>query len=140
MAGMRQEFKNAFGKVYLTVIVDRKNGWVYTNWIGYLTEENIKAGALAYTQAVKEAGFNRVLNDTRQIVGSWDHSLDWVVNVWGPQAAQAGVKHFAMVTNPKTLAESTASSFYSSLKAFEVKVFDNLVDAEFWLRQFSSDN
>lgn len=134
---MRQELKNAFGKVYLTVIVDRKNGWVHTNWCGYLTEDNIKAGALAYAAAVKDSGFACVLNDTRQILGSWDHSLDWVINDWAPRAAEAGIQHFAMITNPASFAESTASSFYAAIKAFEVQVFDNLSDAEAWLSQFS---
>lgn len=136
-SGMRQELKNVFGKVFLTITVNREKRWVHTNWIGYLTEDNVKAGALAYTQAVKEAGFNCVLNDTRQIVGGWDHSLDWVLNEWAPQAARAGIQHFAMIVSRETLAESTASAFYSSLKAFEAKVFDNIADAEDWLRQFT---
>ncbi|WP_162052943.1 STAS/SEC14 domain-containing protein [Pontibacter pamirensis] len=134
---MKQEFRNAFGKVFLTVTVDKENRWVHTNWNGYLTEENIRVGALAYTEAVKEAGVNCVLNDTRQIIGSWDHSLDWVVNQWGPQAARAGIKHFALITNPASFAEVTATSFYSNLKAFEVKIFDDKAEAEAWLRQFT---
>lgn len=134
---MRQEFKNAFGKVYLTVTVDRKNGWVHTNWTGYLTEDNIKAGAQAYTAAVKDSGFTCVLNDTRQILGSWDHSLNWVVNDWGPRAAEAGIQHFALITSPASFAESTAASFYAAIKAFEVQIFDNMPDAETWLRQYS---
>lgn len=134
---MKQEFKNAFGKVFITVAIDQENRWVHTNWIGYLTEENIRVGALAYTEAVKEAGFNCVLNDTRQVIGSWDHSLDWVVNQWGPQAARAGIKHFALITNPASFAETTAAAFYSNLKAFEVKIFDDKSGAEDWLRQFT---
>lgn len=134
---MRQELKNAFGKVFITITVDYENKWVHTNWQGYLTSDNVKAGALAYTNAVKEAGLNCVLNDTREVLGSWDHSLEWVINEWGPQAARAGVKYLAMITNPESLAESSASSFYSNLKAFEVKVFDNMAHAEIWLRQYS---
>jgi hypothetical protein len=134
---MKQELNNAFGKVFITITVDRENRWVHTNWIGYLTEDNIKAGARAYTQAVQDAGFNCVLNDTSQVVGGWDHSIDWVVNSWSPQAARAGIKHFALITTPKSFAEASASSFFSNLKAFEVKVFDNLPDAEAWLRPYS---
>jgi hypothetical protein len=134
---MRQELKNAFGKVFITIVTDRANRWVHTNWVGYLTEENIKAGALAYTNAVKEAGFCCVLNDTSQVVGSWDHSLDWVVNQWAPQAARAGVRHFAMITNQESFAASTAKHFFTGLKAFEVEIFDNRKQAEEWLQQYS---
>ncbi|PKV62429.1 STAS/SEC14 domain-containing protein [Pontibacter ramchanderi] len=137
---MKQELKNPFGRVYLTIDVDHKNKWVHVNWMGYLTEENVKTGAQAYTDALAEAGYNSVLNDTRLIIGGWDHSLGWVLNDWAPRAARAGLKHFAMITTPETFAESTASSFYSKLKSFSVKVFEDKHTAEQWLRQFSLSN
>ncbi|WP_210463885.1 STAS/SEC14 domain-containing protein [Rufibacter roseolus] len=137
---MTQEYRNAFGNVYLTVTVDRENKWVHTDWMGYLTEESLKAGALAYTDALRKAGFNCVLNDTSKVIGSWDHSVEWVVKEWAPQAARAGLRHFAMVTTPQTFAESSASAFYSNLKAFEARVFDNISAARQWLRQFSIQN
>ncbi|WP_345161473.1 STAS/SEC14 domain-containing protein [Nibribacter koreensis] len=110
---------------------------MHTNWMGYLTEESVKAGALAYTDALRKAGLSCVLNDTTQVIGSWDHSIDWVVNEWAPMAAKAGLKHFAMITAPQTFAESSASAFYSNLKSFEAKVFDNISVARQWLRQYS---
>lgn len=134
---MTQELKNPFGRVFLTIYVNEKNRWVYVNWMGYLTEENIKTGALAYTQALRESGFNCVLNDTRLIVGGWDHSLDWVLNDWAPRAARAGLKYFAMITTPETFSDSTASTFYSKLKSFQAKVFEDKSKAEPWLRHFS---
>ena len=132
-----QELKNSFGRVFLTIEKSQRNKWIYVNWMGYLTAENIKAGALAYTEELAKSGFTCVLNDTRLILGSWDHSLDWVVNDWGPRAAHAGLKHFAMIVTPETFAESTASNFYSQLKAFEAKLFDEKSKAEEWLSQYS---
>lgn len=134
---MTQELKNAFGRVYLTIEADPKNKWVYVNWMGYLTEDNIKTGALAYTNALSEAKYKCVLNDTRQILGSWNHSLDWVLNDWAPRAARTGLKHFAMICTPETFAASSASEFYTLLKSFEAKVFDDKAQAEVWLRQYS---
>ena len=87
---MKQELTNAFGNVYLTIEVDLLNHWVHTNWIGYLTEEITKAGTEAYTEAVKESGFNCVLNDSRQVLGRWEHSVEWALHEWVPQAVYAG--------------------------------------------------
>lgn len=134
---LRQELKNIFGKVFITITVDTGNRWIHTNWLGYLTQDNIKAGALAYTNAVREAGFGCVLNDTREVLGSWDHSLDWVVGEWASQAAAAGIRHFALIVSPETFAGSTASAFHANNKAFEVMVFDNMIGAKGWLRQHS---
>jgi hypothetical protein len=134
---MKQELKNPFGRVYLIIDVDDKNKWVHVNWMGYLTEDNIKTGAQAYTQALAEAGYTCVLNDTRLIVAGWDHSLEWVLNDWAPRAARAGLKHFAMITTPETFGDSTAATFYAHLKSFQAKVFDDKSKAEDWLRQYS---
>ncbi|MFD2247799.1 STAS/SEC14 domain-containing protein [Pontibacter ruber] len=134
---MKQELRNPFGRVYLTIEVDAKNKWVYVNWMGYLTEDNIKTGAIAYANALAKSGHHCVLNDTRLIIGGWDHSLDWVLNDWGPRAARAGLKNFAMITTPETFGGSTASKFYSNIKAFTVEVFDDKGKAEDWLRQYS---
>lgn len=132
---MKQELKNSFGKVFLTIETNTKDRWVYVNWMGYLTEENVKNGAQAYTETLARAGYNSVLNDTRLIIGSWDHSMHWVVNEWAPQAARAGLKYFALIVTPETFGESSAAKFYAQLKAFTAKVFDNRADAEEWLRQ-----
>ncbi|MEJ8804396.1 STAS/SEC14 domain-containing protein [Pontibacter sp. H249] len=131
---MRQELKNAFGRVFLTIDVDTQNKWVHVNWMGHLTADNIKAGAVAYVKAMQEAKLNCVLNDTRLILGTWDHSLDWVVNEWAPKAAAAGLKHFAMITTPETFGDSSAAKFHKDLRAFEARVFDNKAEAEKWLR------
>jgi len=134
---MPQQLTNSFGKVFLTIHKDDLNKWIYVNWIGYLTEENVKAGAAAYTLALANAGFNCVLNDTRHVIGSWNHSLNWVLQQWSPNAAKAGLKHFAMITTPETFADSTAATFYAHLKAFQAQVFDDVEIAKQWLWQYS---
>lgn len=134
---MKQELKNPFGRVYLTIDVDHKNKWVHVNWMGYLTEENVKTGAQAYTDTLAQSGYHCVLNDTRLIIGGWDHSLSWVLNEWSPRAARAGLKYFAMISTPETFGSSTASNFYNNLKAFKAKVFDQKSSAEEWLREQS---
>ncbi|AMM50281.1 hypothetical protein TH61_02525 [Rufibacter sp. DG15C] len=133
---MTQELVNPFGKVYLTIKKDTDNKLLYVNWIGYLTEENVKTGALAYTKALAEAGYSCVLNDTRSIVGSWNHSMEWVINDWAPLAAKAGLKRIAMLANPASFAESSADTFINELKDFDAQYFDNIKTAEQWLVEY----
>jgi hypothetical protein len=120
--------------VYLTIDTDTENKWIAVTWQGYLTASNIQDGARAYTAALAQAGFSRVLNDTREVRGPWDHSLEWVVNDWAPAAARAGLRHFAMITSPESLAEGSASAFNAQLTAFNAQVFATREDAERWLR------
>ena len=130
---MIEELKSSLGRVYLSIETDKENRWIFVDWQGYLTAENIKEGARAYTAALKKAGFTCVLNDTRSVRGPWDHSMDWVINEWAPNAAAAGLRHFAMISTPETLADGSAANFYAQLKSFEGHVFDNMADARHWL-------
>ena len=130
---MIEELKSSLGRVFLTITTDEANRWIFVDWQGYLTADNIKTGAKAYTEALAKAGYSCVLNDTRSVRGPWDHSMDWVINDWAPSAAKAGMKHFAMITTPQTLAEGSAANFYAQLTAFEAAVFDNQADARHWL-------
>ena len=134
---MIQELKSPTGRVYLTIDTDTANRWVLVDWIGYLTADSIRAGAQAYTDALAKSGFSCVLNDTRSVRGPWDHSMDWVINVWAPNAAAAGLKHFAMVSTPESLADGSAANFYAQLTAFQAEVFDNLSSARAWLSQYT---
>ncbi|RAU83345.1 STAS/SEC14 domain-containing protein [Pontibacter arcticus] len=134
---MKQELTNPFGRVYLVIHEDTQNRWIHVNWMGYLTEENIKTGARAYVAALQKTGYTCVLNDTRLIIGSWDHSLDWVLNDWAPTAASAGLRHFAMIATPESFANNTASAFYRNLKSFKAEVFDDMGIAKEWLKQYS---
>lgn len=131
---MIQELKSALGRVYLTINTDTVNRWVATNWMGYLTAESIKAGAQAYTDALAQSGFSCVLNDTREVRGPWDHSMDWVINEWAPNAAAAGLQHFALISTPDSLADGSAANFYAQLTSFEGQVFNTPEAARVWLR------
>ncbi|OON67062.1 STAS/SEC14 domain-containing protein [Hymenobacter sp. CRA2] len=131
---MTQELKSSLGRVFLTVTTDTENRWIDVNWQGYLTASNIQEGAHAYTTALAKAGFACVINDTREVRGPWDHSMDWVINEWAPNAAKAGLRYFAMITSPETLAEGSAAAFYDQLTAFKAQVFTSRQAAEAWLR------
>ena len=130
---MIKELQSPTGRVYLTIDTDTANRWVFTDWMGYLTAESIRTGAAAYTAALATSKFNCVLNDTRSVRGPWDHSMDWVINTWAPDAAAAGLKYFALVSTPESLADGSAANFYAQLTAFHAEVFDNLSTARAWL-------
>ncbi|SEU06178.1 STAS/SEC14 domain-containing protein [Hymenobacter actinosclerus] len=134
---MKQELKSSLGRPYVTIEDDAANHIITVDWVGYLTADSVQAGAHAYTQALAKAGYKCVLNDTRRVIGPWDHSLEWALNEWAPNAAAAGLRYFAMVTTPDSLADGSAQSFYAQIKSFEVRMFDDEVEAKHWLQKCS---
>ncbi|MHC2991005.1 hypothetical protein OB13_05185 [Pontibacter sp. HJ8] len=131
---MEQSLTNAFGSVYLTIELDTLNRWVYVNWIGYPTEENMKTGVSAYTEVLTNIDYSSILLDTRLMIGTWEHSLNWMLYDWAPEAASAGLEYYAMVVQPETFAEATADDFLSKVTAFEAQVFEDMEEAKDWLR------
>jgi len=134
---MKQELKSSLGRPYITIEDDLENRWIMVDWAGYLTADSIKAGAAAYTAALAASGLHCVLNDTRKVIGPWDHSMDWVINVWAPNAAAAGLRHFALISTPDSMADGSAANFYAQLTAFKARVFSNEEEARTWLRTVS---
>lgn len=132
---MKQELKSSLGRPYITIESDATNRLISVDWVGYLTADSIKAGARAYTKALAESGYHCVLNDTRKVIGPWDHSLEWVLHEWAPNAAAAGLRYFAMITTPDSLADESAQAFYAQLKEFEVRMFSEEQTAMQWLQQ-----
>lgn len=132
---MKQELKSSLGRPYVTIEDDTTNRCITVDWVGYLTVESIKAGAHAYTTALAEAGFQCVLNDTRKVIGPWGHSVEWALTEWAPRAAAAGLRYFAMITTPDSLADESAQSFYAQIKSFEVRMFSDEQTALAWLQQ-----
>ncbi|RNI26929.1 SpoIIAA family protein [Rufibacter latericius] len=132
---MRSDLVNAFGNVYLTISLDHENRWIQATWQGYSTPETVRSGMEAYTKALQEADYSDMLIDTRTMVGSWNHSLDWTLEEWAPQAAKAGLRHYALVVNPETFAEATADAFYANVQSFKAEVFADLATARAWLRR-----
>jgi hypothetical protein len=132
---MRSELVNAFGNVYLTISLDHENHWIQATWQGYSTPEAVKSGMEAYTKALEAADCNAMLIDTRAMVGSWSHSLEWTLEEWSPQATKAGLQYYALVVTPETFAEATADAFYAQIESFEAEVFADLATARAWLRK-----
>lgn len=132
---LKQELRNTFGQVYLTIEVDLLHHWVHTTWRGHLTEEITKAGTNAYTQAVKDSGFRCVLNDSRKVVGRWDHSVQWALREWVPIALAAGIKFFALIAQPGSFSEESANVLTSNIHVFQMRIFYDINEAKDWLQQ-----
>lgn len=130
-----EELKTSTGKTFLKIKTDLADNWVYTDWIGYPTPENVAKGALAYLDTLKANNLNAVLNDNRNLVGRWDQSLDWVKQVWLPYAVKSGLKRFAHVAPKDALSIGAAVIMQEYIKSkVEMQVFSNLEEAKVWLR------
>ena len=131
---MPTELINGFGKLYLTIEYDSANHWVYNNWIGYQTYTGIIAGADACLPTLEENACAYLLNDNRQVIGPWDHAVEWIVTNWAPRAIASGLTHFAHIVSAESLAAQSATSMLLGFEGqLHMHMFDNIEDARAWL-------
>ena len=133
---MATKITNAFGKVYLTTEYDGANGWVYNNWMGYQTYPGILAGSDACLVPLRSHACAFLLNDNREVVGPWDHAVEWIVTDWAPRAIAQGLSHFANVVSPESMAALSAEAMHLGLDgALQMRMFGSIDEAKAWLRQ-----
>ncbi|MBC5775368.1 hypothetical protein H8S95_14910 [Pontibacter sp. KCTC 32443] len=134
-----EELKTSTGKTFLKIKYNSNENWIYTDWIGYPTPENVAKGAIAYLEAMQANNLNRVLNDNRNLVGRWDNALDWVEQVWLPIAIKAGLKRFAHITHQDSLSFKAASIMQNLIRShIEMRVFTDPEAAKLWLREHTN--
>lgn len=129
------ELSNATGRVFYTVEYDAANRWIYSNWIGYVSVENVMEGCNLGIDALKQTGCPNLLNDNRQLTGPWKEANDWIAQDWTPRALQAGLKNFAHITSPSVFGELSAVDLETRLDDinFMLKVFKDADNASAWL-------
>lgn len=133
---MPQQLTNGFGKVYLTIEFDKLNGWVYNNWMGYQTLPGIVAGADACLVPLQQNACAYLLNDNREVIGPWDHAVEWIVKDWAPRAIALGLTHFANVVSPESMAALSAEAMHVGLGGrLQMRMFGSIEEAKAWLRE-----
>ena len=129
------EHTNGFGKVYITIEYDHINEWVYNNWIGYQTYIGIVAGADSCLHQLEENNCTLLLNDNREVVGPWDHAVEWIVTNWAPRAIAQGLTHFANVVSRESMAALSADAMHLGLDGqLQMRSFGDIDQAKAWLR------
>ena len=79
-----------------------------------------------------------LLNDNSHLRGPWFESLDWLAEVWVPQAAALGLHYVAHVLQTDRPADILPRRLPASVP-FDLQIFDNVDDAKRWLQQCQRD-
>ena len=121
---------------HLDIYHDERGGYLYVDWKGPQTTEQVMAGCEAMLRLLSGCRVSKVLNDNTRVVGSWAGAATWGEVDWFPRMRAAGLRAFAWVQSADERSRSAANR-----AAFEagfdrmILLFDDLRSAEGWLRQ-----
>ena len=118
-----------------TLSFEEPGGWLRATWRGFIDPEEALRGADNYLKQLANIHCPYLLNDNTTLRGPWFDSLDWLMRIWAPQAARMGLRYVAHVVQADTKHDTiTAAPLNPATCLFELQFFDNVPEAEEWLR------
>ena len=134
-----EEVKNEadyYSDKHVTIVVDRQNQWLYVDWKGFQDNQTVKAGCLKMLEMLKAAAFSKVLNDNRNVLGTWSDAVEWVANEWFPMMEAAGLKCFAWIYSQSTFSQLSADKSVDVLKgSITTRFFNDTDEGSKWLHE-----
>jgi hypothetical protein len=111
-------------------------GWIEGVWQGYVDQTEAMQGAEAYLQHAITRPSPFLLNDNSKLQGPWFESLDWLLDVWTPQAARLGLRYVAHIVQADQHHDIfTERLLRTGTLPYELQLFQNGADARAWLRE-----
>lgn len=121
---------------YLDVYTDLEQSWVYLNWKGTPTVDEVKQGVEMALEAMKDKELGKILNDNRELKGTWTGAMDWIVNDWWPRAMDAGFRAIAYIYSPDVFGKFSVDALLKQTDEngpVKQKPFKTIEEAKTWL-------
>lgn len=116
------------------LLYDDEEQWIQAIWRGYVDPVEARRGAEAYLSYAAKQPCTLLLNDNSQLRGTWFDSLDWLAEVWMPQASRLSLRYVAHVLQADRQTDILPRHLPASIP-FELQIFQDVTDARHWLRQ-----
>lgn len=120
-----------YEKSHLHITYETDTGILQCVWIGDQTDEGIKTAGAVIINIIQENRITKILNDNRQVKGSWKDVAVWVNEDWFPAITNAGVNRFAWIYSTDVFARFSARKAAGNTAI--VKFFKKVEDAVEWL-------
>ncbi|MBD2715670.1 hypothetical protein KBK19_11540 [Microvirga sp. STR05] len=132
---MTTSLKRGDGSVYLTVERNRPAGWIHARWYGRQTLSTVIDGGLTYVDMLREEPCSKLLNDHRDLIGTFTDANDWIEQVWTPLIMGAGLRSFAQVLSPDIFGQLSIENLQLRIGGLlHMHMFDSLESAQIWLQ------
>lgn len=126
--------KNALGEEFIDIQHEEAYQGLYACWRGEVTVEDVKQGAEKVLEQVQAHGCINLLNDNRDLTGSWDGANEWIEKDWMPRVVGAGLQKFAHMVSADIFAAMSVEEMATRVSGFEMRIFEDEQEARAWLQ------
>jgi len=135
MHTLTKELRDGNNRVYFTIEANKKDGWLHGTFHGPFVLEQMKSASMLYLEWLQRTPYKKILDDKSRLIGSFLDANQWLERVCFPAAIQAGLTCFAYVLSDEPTAGIAVADFNKKAGgSFYVRAFDNIEEAEEWLR------
>ncbi|WGQ11425.1 ATP-binding protein [Pedobacter gandavensis] len=118
----------------LRVFYNKLQNRIDARWTGFHNGESVQHGAMVMMAMLKANGCTKILNDNREVLGTWSDALEWVGKTWFPIAEKAGLRYFAWTNSADILAQFSAQKRADmAIGEVLVQFFSEIQSAEDWI-------
>lgn len=131
---MKRELTDAQGHIFAKMEYDPPHNMIITQWIGHQDEERVRQWGPLFVEMLRQHGASKLLNDSREVTGSWDEVNDYLAYTLAPQALAAGLQCFAHVVPAGLDGKMSIVDLHRKLgDRLKMKVFLSEEEAITWL-------
>ncbi|MEQ9098515.1 MAG: hypothetical protein RIF36_26930 [Imperialibacter sp.] len=127
------------GVKYLEIGHEPENGWIRCTWYGNVSMAYISKGSSLYSTLLKATGCSKLLNDNTHFEANWIALNDELEKGRMRESVANGLRYMAHVHSSKFITRFSAVDLGTRVKDFEFKLFEQLSEAEQWLRSVSNE-
>lgn len=132
---MIDSLRRGDGSVYLTIEYDQYENWIHARWYGRQTLGTVMDGGLTYLDLLRQTPCPKLLNDHRDLVGTFTDANDWIQQVWTPLIIKEGLRSIGQVVSPDIFGQLSIEDLKFRISdQLDIYLFDSLEDAQTWLR------
>jgi hypothetical protein len=120
----------------ITVKYNSSKNRLDVNWTGFQDLGSVKNGGMMMLEILSKNGADKLLNDNREVLGTWSEAADWAGKEWMPMIEQAGLKYFAWIFSSSAFSQMSAKKSINVMQGNVVtRFFTDIAEAEAWLDQ-----
>ncbi|MES2732011.1 MAG: hypothetical protein V4714_09690 [Bacteroidota bacterium] len=129
------ETKNRFGKTFCITEYDSANDWIYANWFGFVTPDDIKKWSVDYLKLLNQTNCSRFLINNKELRGPWQQANEWIAVELTPKAIAGGLRYYAHVVSPDLFGAMSVNDLEKRVEGvgFVMRVFKEMDAAQDWL-------
>lgn len=118
----------------LTVSYNKVSHRLDAYWTGFNNKETVQNGAMVMLGMLRANECSKILNENREVLGTWSDASEWVGEIWFPMIEKGGLTHFAWINSNDVFCQLSAKkSADLYIGNVDIQFFREIQSAEDWI-------